>query len=57
MFVPLDLLLEPYDGPSPTWADEDAALVRALQAAGEPVADEDDGEARPIWADRYFQWV
>ncbi|MGA5527161.1 hypothetical protein [Streptomyces pseudogriseolus] len=55
--VPLDLLLEPYDGPSPTWADEDAALVRALQAAGEPVADEDDGEARPVWADRYFQWV
>ncbi|MGA5120305.1 hypothetical protein [Streptomyces pseudogriseolus] len=59
-FVPLALLLEPYDGPSPTWADEDAALVRALQAAGEPVADEDDEddeEARPVRADRHFQWV
>ncbi|CAL9471856.1 hypothetical protein GCM10010243_63520 [Streptomyces matensis] len=57
-FVPLDLLLEPYDGPSPTWADEDEALVRALEAAGEPADDEEDDEDRtPVWADRYFQWV
>ncbi|MCP9996652.1 hypothetical protein LUX34_14995 [Streptomyces werraensis] len=57
VFVPLDLLLEPYDGPSPTWADEDEALVRALEAAGEPVDDEDGEDRRPVWADRYFQWV
>lgn len=58
-FVPLDLLLEPYDGPSPTWADEDEALVRALEAAGEPADDEeeDDEDRTPVWADRYFQWV
>ncbi|CAL9463729.1 hypothetical protein SUDANB32_02683 [Streptomyces sp. enrichment culture] len=57
VFVPLDLLLEPYDGPSPTWADEDEALVRALEAAGEPVDDEDGEDRTPVWADRYFQWV
>ncbi|MFJ6685885.1 hypothetical protein [Streptomyces werraensis] len=57
VFVPLDLLLEPYDGPSPTWADEDEALVRALEAAGEPVDDEDGENRTPVWADRYFQWV
>ncbi|MFF8585515.1 hypothetical protein [Streptomyces althioticus] len=58
-FVPLDLLLEPYDSPSPTWADEDEALVRALEAAGEPADDEeeDDEDRTPVWADRYFQWV
>ncbi|MEV5254410.1 hypothetical protein AB0K98_21865 [Streptomyces werraensis] len=57
VFVPVDLLLEPYDGPSPTWADEDEALVRALEAAGEPVDDEDGEDRTPVWADRYFQWV
>ncbi|MGW3549401.1 hypothetical protein ACWDLL_00765 [Streptomyces griseoincarnatus] len=57
-FVPLDLLLEPYDSPSPTWADEDEALLRALEAAGDPATGEEDDEDRtPVWADRYFQWV
>ncbi|MFJ8144435.1 hypothetical protein ACIQ6R_05085 [Streptomyces sp. NPDC096048] len=57
VYVPLDVLLEPYDGPTPTLADEDRTFVEALAAAGHDVADDEEEPAPPVWADRYFQWV
>ncbi|MEU9519910.1 hypothetical protein [Streptomyces sp. NPDC048224] len=63
--VPLDVLLEPYDGPTPTLVDEDRILVEALAALlpedgdGEDGEDDEDGDddLRAVWADRYFDYV
>ncbi|MFD7467117.1 hypothetical protein [Streptomyces tendae] len=65
VFVPLDVLLEPYDGPTRTLVDEDRILVETLAALGhdgedgEDGQDEDgeDGDMRAVWADRYFDYV
>ncbi|WP_229892000.1 hypothetical protein [Streptomyces tendae] len=67
VFVPLDVLLEPYDGPTRTLVDEDRIFVETLAALGhdgedgedEDGEDEDgeDGDMRAVWADRYFDYV
>ncbi|MGW7282866.1 hypothetical protein ACWGIV_32230 [Streptomyces sp. NPDC054844] len=55
VFVPSALLLERYEGPTPTHADDDRIFLEALEAAGYDV----DGEevTPPVWADRYFDYV
>jgi hypothetical protein len=56
-FVPLELLLEPYDGPS---ALEDDEAFAALVAQFVDVSEEDETDERRLplaWADRYFQWM
>ncbi|MFG3108907.1 hypothetical protein [Streptomyces tendae] len=67
VFVPLDVLLEPYDGPTRMLVDEDRIFVETLAALGhdgEDGEDEDgegedgeDGDMRAVWADRYFDYV
>ncbi|CAM5303352.1 hypothetical protein STENM36S_01219 [Streptomyces tendae] len=67
VFVPLDVLLEPYDGPTPTLVDEDRAFARTLAALGHDSHDSRDGhdsedgedgeEVLPVRADRYFDYV
>ncbi|WP_432183759.1 hypothetical protein [Streptomyces tendae] len=59
VFVPLDVLLEPYYGPTRTLVDEDRILVETLAALGHDGEDEDgeDGDMRAVWADRYFDYV
>ncbi|CAM5271235.1 hypothetical protein STENM223S_00602 [Streptomyces tendae] len=60
VFVPLDVLLEPYDGPTPTLVDEDRILVEALAALGHEDGDDENDEGddmRAVWADRYFDYV
>ncbi|MGI5196199.1 hypothetical protein ACQEVY_21515 [Streptomyces sp. CA-288835] len=55
-FVPIELLLEPYDGPS--LADEEipAELLAAFADDGEE--EEDEGPELPLaWWDRYFQYM
>ncbi|MFD7563804.1 hypothetical protein ACFV7O_11480 [Streptomyces tendae] len=44
VFVPLDVLLEPYDGPTRTLVDEDRILVETLAALGHDGEDDEDGE-------------
>ncbi|MFI8945390.1 hypothetical protein ACIGO6_02595 [Streptomyces sp. NPDC053750] len=60
VFVPLDVLMEPYNGPTPTLVDDDRMLAEALAALGlddaEGAEDEDD-DTPPVWADRYFDYV
>lgn len=55
VLVPSALLLERYEGPTPTHADDDRVFLEALAAAGHDV----DGEevTPPVWADRYFDYV
>ncbi|MFL9653547.1 hypothetical protein ACJ7VE_07515 [Streptomyces sp. PB17] len=60
VFVPLDVLLEPYDGPTRTLVDEDRVFVETLAAlgyGGGDDEDEEDGDMRAVWADRYFGYV
>jgi hypothetical protein len=58
VFVPLAVLLEPYEGPTPTHADDDRIFLRALAEAGHHGADgQEEDVTPPVWADRYFQWV
>ncbi|QNP68585.1 hypothetical protein IAG44_03255 [Streptomyces roseirectus] len=45
VYVPVALLLEPYDGPSPL-ADEPI-----------PGEEDEDDDAPPLWWDRYFQYM
>ncbi|MEW2130543.1 hypothetical protein [Streptomyces sp. NPDC005435] len=64
-FVPVQLLLEPYDGPSELAGFHDAELATALEAfvaAGGDLGidgDEDEEEElRPdTWHDRYFEYM
>ncbi|MFJ6511613.1 hypothetical protein ACIQMO_02810 [Streptomyces sp. NPDC091406] len=58
VFVPLDLLLEPYDGPSlleEAYANE----VLSVLTGDQEEHDENDGERTlpVVWADRYFNWM
>ncbi|WP_162833094.1 hypothetical protein [Streptomyces sp. CB09001] len=60
VFVPLDVLLEPYDGPTPTLVDEDRDFVEMLPALGlDDEGDEGDegDDMQAVWADRYFDYV
>lgn len=58
IFVPAELLREPYDGPSFLEAHRDEELVAALAAAGEMDEDEDDEEVgKAYWHDRYFDYM
>ncbi|MGX1120759.1 hypothetical protein RKD37_006122 [Streptomyces ambofaciens] len=62
VLVPLDVLLEPYDGPTWTLVDEDRVFVEALAALGhdgedDEDADDEDDDMRAVWADRYFDYV
>lgn len=63
VFVPLALLMEPYDGPTPTLVDDDRIFLEALAALGPDDADDADdangadGGTQPVWADRYFDYV
>jgi hypothetical protein len=65
VLVPLDVLMEPYDGPTPTLVDEDRVFVETLAALGHDDEDDEDaddeGDAdddlRAVWADRYFDYV
>ncbi|MFE0412743.1 hypothetical protein [Streptomyces tendae] len=69
VFVPLHVLLEPYDGPTPTLVDEDRVFVETLAALGyggadgdEEDGDDEDGDdeddaMQAVWADRYFDYV
>lgn len=58
-FVPLDLLLEPYEGSTPTLHEGDRLLAEALSASAGDEGEDEGGEPEmpPVWADRYFQWV
>ncbi|MFE9847656.1 hypothetical protein ACFYPN_02415 [Streptomyces sp. NPDC005576] len=57
-FVPVELLREPYDGPSPLLAAGDAALAEVLVAAGEAEGEEGDEDmGKTSWYDRYFDYV
>ncbi|MEV7653813.1 hypothetical protein AB0O39_06535 [Streptomyces anulatus] len=55
VFVPLDLLLEPYDGPSVL---EEAYADEVLSSFA---TDEEGNGGEPalpvVWADRYFNWM
>ncbi|GAA2569364.1 MULTISPECIES: hypothetical protein [Streptomyces] len=63
VFVPLELLLEPYDGPTPTLVDDDRFFLETLAALGpagpEGTEDEDDEEEdlQAVWCHRYFDYV
>ncbi|MFE1587636.1 hypothetical protein ACFW6Q_18365 [Streptomyces sp. NPDC058737] len=57
VFVPLDVLLEPYDGPTPTLVDEDRDFVEMLTALGLDDEDDEDDDMQAVWADRYFDYV
>ncbi|MFE2357875.1 hypothetical protein [Streptomyces parvulus] len=55
VLVPWALLLERYEGPTPTPSDGDRAFLDALAAAGYDVEGEE--VTPPVWADRYFDYV
>ncbi|MEW2634474.1 hypothetical protein AB0903_23255 [Streptomyces sp. NPDC048389] len=58
VYVPVDLLLEPYDGPSPIGEEDFPEEVLATLAAQD--GDEPEEEAEdppPAWWDRYFQYM
>ncbi|MFE5599590.1 hypothetical protein ACFQ8O_10420 [Streptomyces coelicoflavus] len=60
VLVPLELLLEPYEGPTTTLVDDDRFFVETLAALGLDDEDGEDGEdddMRAVWADRYFAYV
>ncbi|MFC8081717.1 hypothetical protein [Streptomyces sp. NPDC057340] len=57
VFVPLDVLLEPYHGPTPTLVDEDRAFAEVVAALGHDDEDDEDGDMQAVWADRYFDYV
>ncbi|WP_226030494.1 hypothetical protein [Streptomyces hyderabadensis] len=57
VFVPLDVLLEPYNGPTPTLVDEDRAFAEVVAAPGHDGEDDEDGDMQAVWADRYFDYV
>ncbi|MFD8432716.1 hypothetical protein ACFV1R_34575 [Streptomyces coelicoflavus] len=68
VFVPLELLLEPYDGPTPTLVDDDRFFLETLAALGpdgpegtEDADDADDEEdeedLQAVWCHRYFDYV
>ncbi len=59
VFVPAELLREPYDGPSVLEAHRDAELVEVLAAAGVVFEADDDEEelGRAYWHDRYFEYM
>ncbi|GGQ58105.1 hypothetical protein [Streptomyces flaveolus] len=57
-FVPVDLLREPYEGPSVLEAHRDEELVAVLVAAGETAEEEGEEEAEmAVWHDRYFEYM
>lgn len=56
VYVPVGLLLEPYDGPS-LGEDEEAEAILAALAAEDGDDPEEDEELPPSWWDRYFQYM
>ncbi|MEU1044626.1 hypothetical protein ABZ400_05665 [Streptomyces sp. NPDC005897] len=44
VLVPLDVLLEPYDGPTPTLVDEDRIFAETLAALGHGGEDDEDAD-------------
>ncbi|MEV5430905.1 hypothetical protein [Streptomyces sp. NPDC052701] len=60
IYVPNELLMEPYDGPTPLGDDEAGeAILAALAAASadEDRDDEEEDDLPPTWLDRYFQYM
>ncbi|MGW0863931.1 hypothetical protein [Streptomyces sp. NPDC002611] len=58
VYVPIELLMELYDGPSPLEDDEIPEEVLATPAAESGDEDEEEEEAPPpAWYDRYFQFM
>ncbi|MFJ9796931.1 hypothetical protein [Streptomyces sp. NPDC101145] len=56
VYVPVALLLEPYDGPSLEEDEEAEAILAALAAQDDEEAEEED-DLPPSWWDRYFQYM
>ncbi|NEB14075.1 hypothetical protein G3I32_35490 [Streptomyces coelicoflavus] len=66
VFVPLQLLLEPYDGPTATLVDDDRYFLEVLAALGpdgpggtedEDEDEDDDEDLQAVWCHRYFDYV
>ncbi|WP_405697995.1 hypothetical protein OHA99_25400 [Streptomyces coelicoflavus] len=68
VFVPLELLLEPYDGPTPTLVDDDRFFLETLAALGpdgpegtddadDADEEEDEEDLQAVWCHRYFDYV
>ncbi|MCL8013390.1 hypothetical protein [Streptomyces sp. AS02] len=57
VYVPAELVLEPYDGPTLQEDEEAEAVLAALAAeSGDEEEDEED-DLPPSWYDRYFQFM
>lgn len=59
IYVPIELVMEPYDGPTRLGDDEAGEATLAALAASSPDEEEDDEEddLPPAWYDRYFQYM
>ncbi|MFJ6630029.1 hypothetical protein ACIQMR_01305 [Streptomyces sp. NPDC091376] len=60
VFVPVELLLEPYDGRSvleQMYAEPLLAALAAEQGWDDDGDDEDEEDLPPVWFDRYFQYM
>ncbi|OUD03257.1 hypothetical protein [Streptomyces swartbergensis] len=58
VYVPIELLMEPYDGPTPLGDDEAGeAILAALAAASADEGEEEEDDLPPAWYDRYFQYM
>ncbi|MFE5831541.1 hypothetical protein ACFQ67_04890 [Streptomyces sp. NPDC056488] len=57
VFVPVELLLEPYDGRSVLEQMYAEPLLAALAAEQGWDDDEEDEDLPPVWFDRYFQYM
>ncbi|MFV2117185.1 hypothetical protein ACE14D_01495 [Streptomyces sp. Act-28] len=56
IYVPVELLLEPYEGPSVLEDEESEAVLAALAAEADD--EEEEEEELPLaWYDRYFQYM
>ncbi|MGW7499018.1 hypothetical protein ACWGKA_32625 [Streptomyces luteogriseus] len=60
VYVPIELLMEPYDGPTSLGDDEAGEAVLAALAAASSAdegEEEEEDDLPPAWYDRYFQYM
>ncbi|MGX5209235.1 hypothetical protein ACWKT3_11105 [Streptomyces violaceus] len=57
IYVPAELVMEPYDGPTLREDEAAEAVLAALAAASADEEEEEEDDLPPAWYDRYFQYM
>lgn len=58
VYVPVELVKEPYDGPTLQEDEEAEAVLAALAAeSGDEEEEEEEDDLPPTWLDRYFDYM